>query len=452
MGAIAPREIALDVLMYLEKDEKALCHIILRQTLDKYDYLKKEDKAFIQILTEGTIERKLTLDYALNQFSKTDTQHMKPFIRSLLRMSTYQILYMDKVPDSAAIDEAVKSCKKHSFQNLSGFVNGVLRSLSAGKDTIKWPGRNNPQYLSVTYSVPQELCHKFSLWHGKKESEQMLKASLVKQVVLRVPKAHEAEFLTKNGTYVERHPYADHAYVLKQDVSLRDLTGFSEGLFTVQDISSILAVNAAGIQNGDTVMDCCAAPGGKSCYALELAGEGCVYSFDISENKLPLIEQGAVRLHLDVSRLKIGAMDASVFDPTFSERMDVVIADLPCSGLGVLSKKSDIKYHCTEDSMASLVTIQKAILDNVARYVKKGGTLLFSTCTVNPEENVKQFEAFLETHPAFRACDLSPYISEGLKASLTERDALSIKEGYLQLRQGIYQSDGFFISKCERVQ
>ena len=451
-NSISVRHISLEILLLLDREPERLSHLVLRQTMDKYDYLKEEDKALIKTLTEGTLERRLTLDYVIDLFSKTRTEKMKPMIRILLEQGAYQLLYMDRIPEHAVVNEAVKECKNSPYAGLSGFVNGVLRSIAGGKASIRYPKHGHPDYLSVTYSVPKPLADEILKWYGGKRAEAILKASFDKRLCLRVPEKSEAAFNELNKDFVTVHPYACHAYTLKEGCSLKDLKGFEEGLFTVQDVSSILAVSLAGIRAGDRILDCCSAPGGKSAYAASLAGDkGHVDARDISSEKLSLIEDNFRRMKIPASCYDIRQADAAQRDENLSGLYDVVLADLPCSGLGVLSKKTDIKYHVTEETMEELAALQGRILDTVCEYVKPGGILLFSTCTINPGENTKNRRVFLEKHPEFRAESLKEGLSSKLIEDLSEEELEAAERGELQLLGGIHRSDGFYISKFVRM-
>ncbi|MCR4706254.1 MAG: 16S rRNA (cytosine(967)-C(5))-methyltransferase RsmB [Lachnospiraceae bacterium] len=448
------RDIVLSGLLSLEKEE-IHSHIVIRGILEKYDYLPSAEKGFIKRVLEGTIEQQIRIDYVLDRFSKVPVKKMKPLIRMLLRMSVYQILFMDAIPDSAVCNEAVRLANAHHFGSLKGFVNGVLRSIVRGKDTIEYPDKKaNPiAYYSVLYSMPQRLVRMWTESYGPDRTEKILRSFLEeKPVSVRLSGSLSKDGqdavlkeLSDAGITVEESEILPNAFLLRKVEGLRSIDAFERGLFTVQDVSSMLAVLAAGIKEGDFVIDTCAAPGGKTFYAAELAGSaGRILSCDVSERKVVLLEETKERLHADTVTCRV--WDATVLDETLTETADVVIADVPCSGLGVIGKKQDIKYRIDPDDLKSLISLQRQILENVSRYVKKGGVLLFSTCTINREENEEAVSWLLDHFP-FHADDLTPYIPTGSGAWQSAIEAEDLRKGFLQLLPGIHGTDGFFIAR-----
>ena len=424
------REIVLDMLLTIERGEE-YSHKLIKAVLDKYDYLDVRDKAFMKRLTEGTIEKKLQLDYVIDQFSNTPVRKMKPLIRCLVRMSAYQILYMDSVPDSAVCNEAVKLAVKRKFQNLKGFVNGVLRSLSRGKEQIKWPDKEaNPvEWLKITYSMPQWLVELWIKEYGMECTERMLLGlEKVHPVSIRfqtrLDKTARLGYIAQMealGIKVTPSPYLEYAFLLEKVEGIASLPGYEEGAFTVQDVSSMLAVEAAGIKSTDFVLDICAAPGGKSLLAAEKAKK--VLARDVSFDKLALIEENAERMQ--AKNLSVMQWDATVTDEDLLGKADVVLMDVPCSGLGVMGKKRDIKYHVTLESLEEITKLQKAIVSASWQYVKPGGTLLYSTCTVRREENEEMLRWI---------CESFPFTMEESR----------------QLFPGVDDCDGFFYARLKR--
>jgi len=470
-GGVNMRELALETLFLISRDGKQ-SHLVIRDVLEKYAYLPARDKAFYMRLVEGTIEYRLRLDYIINYFSKTRTSKMKPVIREILRMGVYQIVYMDSVPDSAAVNESVRLAVKKSFSGLRGFVNGVLRSVSAKLFEVKYPvpEEDFPKYLEVAYSMPQYLSAKWIAEYGREKTEEIC-ASFLKERPLTVRFRNDgqarkaAEELPDDG---HEHPYRDEldstvtAEILKEltdnDVfaagaayvknawnlaGMRDPQGFEafrEGKIVVQDVSSQLAVRAAGIKAGDRVLDLCAAPGGKSLLAADLlCGRGEVVSRDLTPFKMELIRQNIERCHAELIRPE--CFDATVRDEESVEAFDVVIADVPCSGYGVIGRKPDIKYRADEENQRALVDLQRQILTNAAAYVKPGGTLLFSTCTIGKAENADTVDWLLRNFP-LTGVELAPLLPEELKD-----DA----EGcMLQLLPGVHPCDGFFFARFRK--
>lgn len=427
------REIVLDMLMEWEKGN-VFSHKLIRDVLGKYDYLTGQEKAFIKRLAEGTIERQIELDYVINQVSSVPVKKMKPLIRTLLRLSVYQIFYMDSVPDSAAVSEAVKLAGKRKFQNLKGFVNGVLRNVIKQKDGISYPDRETrwENALSVQYSMPEWLVKYWEESYGRERTEEILKGFLaVRPVTIRLALHMTAEerenwiaAVQRLGVTVQRKEKLPYALDLYGVEGVSSLPGFEEGLFAVQDISSMLAVEAADIKPGDFVLDICAAPGGKTMLAAEkvLPG-GRVQACDVSEQKTLQIEENVERMGL--SHVDIKVQDATLRDGEMEGRADVVLADVPCSGLGVIGKKQDIKYHASLEGMESLVKLQKEIIRNAVTYVKEGGTLLYSTCTIHKKENEEMVQWICQNYPF-------------------------AVESMVQLFPGEEGSDGFFFAKLKK--
>lgn len=398
------REIVLDMLLTIERGEE-YSHKLVKAVLDKYDYLDAREKAFMKRLTEGTIEKKLQLDYVIDQFSNTPVRKMKPLIRCLMRMSAYQILYMDSVPDSAVCNEAVKLSVKRKFQDLKGFVNGVLRNLARNKEQIKWPDKEeNPlEWLQITYSMPQWLVQLWIKEYGMECTERMLSGiEKVHPVSIRfqtrLDKTARLGYIAQMealGVRVNPSPYLEYAFLLEKVEGIASLPGYEEGAFTVQDVSSMLAVEAAGIRPTDFVLDICAAPGGKSLLAAEKAKK--VLARDVSFDKLTLIEENAARMRTD--NLAVMQWDATVTAEDLLGKADVVLMDVPCSGLGVMGKKRDIKYHVTPEGLEEIIALQKAIVSASWQYVRPGGILLYSTCTVRREENEEMCRWICEEFP-----------------------------------------------------
>ena len=436
------REIVLDMLMELSK-ENTYCHLLIRDVLQKYNYLEQRDKAFIKKIVEGTVERRLELDYVINLFSTTKVSKMKPLIREVLRMSVYQILYMEQVPDSAVCNEAVKLVQKRKFTNLKGFVNGVLRNIARNKEKMVYDD------ISIKYSMPMWLVERLTNAYGKDVAEKIMASFLEeKPVTIRRKESlseKEWEIITKemekSGVQVSKHPYLPYAYEIKKAEGLFSIEAFKKGCFTVQDVSSMLVAECADVKEAMTIFDLCAAPGGKSMHCAEkLNGTGRIYSFDVSENKTDYIQENIDRL--GYTNIETKVKDATVFDVSMIEGADIVLADVPCSGIGVIGKKCDIKYRINEDEIKNITELQKKIMDNAWQYVKKGGTLIYSTCTISREEN-EEMVKYLTANAPLKLESLNAYLPKELWSETTEK-------GYLQLLPGVHKCDGFFIARLKR--
>ena len=441
------RELILGILLEVNK-EGQYSHLVIRSTLEKYQYLEKQERAFITRVCEGTLEYKIRLDYILNQFSTVPAEKMKPVIRELLRSSVYQILYMDSVPDSAVCNEAVKLARKKGFYNLTGFVNGVLRKIAREYGSIRFPGKDQPEeYLSVIYSMPKWLVQRFLEQYGFEKTEKMLESFLKeKPTTIRireylVDKKAVLESLERQQVTVEKAPYIENAYYLKNYDYLPALEAFRMGTVQVQDVSSMLVGDIADPNEGDYVIDMCAAPGGKTlCIADKLKGTGRVDARDISRSKTDLIRENAIRQSF--LNVVVTEKDASQLDSDSLERADILIADVPCSGLGVMGRKTDIKYKMNPAKIQELAGLQRLILEQASTYVKPGGTLIYSTCTITNEENLDNVKWFTEHFP-YELESLEPYLCKELQSETTSK-------GYLQLLPGVHQCDGFFIARMKR--
>lgn len=454
------RLLALEILVDVEK-KSIFVKDALNRVLFQKQFLSKQDRAFISRLVEGVTEYQVQLDYVINQVSRTPVNKCKPLIRCLLRMSVYQILFMDSVPMQAACDEAVKLAKKKGFRNLTGFVNGVLRNVVRQKDEISFPTKedNFPLYLSVTYSMPLWIVNQMISWYGEDITQRVMQAFLEEDDLTirinynRIEKKELIAKLEEKNIQVSEGYYLEEALHLKNINYVGRIPGFQRGEFFVQDESSMLVYHLANPAkefedrasfNGAKslkVLDLCAAPGGKTTHFAQLLGEKVlVEARDLSQKKVDMIEENIERLQL--SNVDTVVWDALIPDYSKKEWADIVIADLPCSGLGILSKKNDIKYHISEEQLLELTNLQKTILTNAASYVKPGGLLLYSTCTINPEENRKNAEWFLE-HFDFEGEDIRDAIPEALKENMQDRYSL-------QLLPGIVKCDGFFIAKFRK--
>jgi len=434
------RETAFQII-YKVLEEGEYSHLVIADALKLEADADKRDRAFVTRISEGTLEHLLTLDYVTDRVSKTPVKKMKPVIRTILRMSVYQLMYMDSVPDSAVCNEAVKLAKAKGFHGLSGFVNGVLRSVArmngAWKEESFYPDKKKHpvQYFCVRYSMPEWLCEYFLKEYGEEVTEKILEGSqrnpktTIRCNQSRISAEELEQRLRGYGYEVEKGVYAKGARYLSGYDTLEKIPEFSEGLFQVQDESSMLVAELAGLKAGDLVLDVCSAPGGKALHAANLLNElggGQVVARDVSRKKTALIEENAKRLSAD--NISVQVFDATVLDERMVEKADVVIADLPCSGLGVLGKKPDIRYRIREEDLNSLVTLQRDILSTVWQYVKPGGTLMYSTCTLNKAENEENVMWFTDSFP---------FVLEN------EADMVTIFPDEL--------FDGFFIAKLKRT-
>ena len=446
--AYSERELAVQIVMeILEKSGKS--HIILQNTLEKYQYLQKRERSFITRVSMGTIERLIEMDAIINQFSKIKVKKMKPSIRTILRCSVYQLIYMDSVPDSAVCNEAVKLTVKNKLPGLKGFVNGVLRNIARNRESIVYPKKSESvDYLSVTYSMPKWIVQMWLNAYKEEKIKSILKGfQAEKPLTVRcntafVSPEHFMQIMKEEGVISKAHSYLEYAFEIEGYDYLKGLKSFREGIFFVQDSSSMLVAEIAGVQKKDYIIDVCAAPGGKSLHLSEKGGEDIIIEArDLTEYKLEFIRENIERLNK--KNIKVVQQDARECDVQAKEKADIVIADLPCSGLGVLGKKPDLRYRISKEQIEELVALQREILTSVHSYVKKEGTLIYSTCTISKEENEGNVEWFLKQFPEF---ELEAF-TEQLPQQLREEEA---GKGYLQLLPGIHNCDGFFIAKFKK--
>ncbi len=407
------------------------------------DGLSGADAALCSRIVYGVLQNSLLLDFYIGAYCSQKPDHLQPPLLDILRIGAYQILYLDKVPDSAAVNEAVEMAKIVKRGQAAGLVNAVLRKISQNKNNLPAiPDRDTEKYLSVRYSHPKWLVKRLLPLLDREETEAFLSANndvapLTAQVnpLRTTPESLLAE-LTESGISAKPHSWVPGCLELSGTGDLTALPAFREGKFLVQDPAARLVSLIAGIKPGDHVLDVCAAPGGKSfSAAFAMEGQGQIISCDLHENKLKRIREGAERLQLHCVATETA--DGRVFRPQWENAFDVVLVDAPCSGLGIIRKKPDTRYKKADD-LFTLPMIQSAILDNAARYVRPGGTLVYSTCTILPEENQQVADGFLADHPDFY---MTPF---------TLPEPAGETEGQLTLWPQRHDTDGFYICRMTR--
>ncbi len=435
MGA---RETALNVLLACRK-EGGWSNGVLK-TYTARDRLDGRDSALAARLCYGVIQNRNCLDFYLQQLLKGRLKDLHPALRDILHLGLYQLYFMDKIPESAAVNEAVELAKKYcrKQQNAAGLVNGVLRNAVRNAGTLK-----EPVSWEDKYSHPGDLINLLKSYVGKERIEPMLRANnsvapmTVQTNTMKLTTEQLQETLQQEGVTAEMHPWLADCLILSGTGNLEQLTSFREGLFYVQDAAARLSVLCAQLTPGQRVLDCCAAPGGKSFAAMiAMQGQGSVISCDIHPHKIELLQKGAARLGFE--NITATEQDATAFVPQWEQAFDTVIADVPCSGLGIIRKKPDIRYKDLS-VVTELPPLQKEIIHNAARYVKPGGLLLYSTCTLVQAENEDVVAEFLHTHPDFTTEPLP------LPAAFPKNES-----GMLALVPGEYDTDGFFICRLRR--
>lgn len=440
MASVNERELVMEILLMVTRDGE-YSHIALRNVLSNYQFLDKKSRAFITRVTEGTLEHLIEIDYIINQFSKVKVNKMKPVICTIIRSAVYQLKYMDSVPNSAVCNEAVKLAVKKGFGSLRGFVNGVLRNISRNLDAIVYPEPSDKvQWLSVTYSMPEWIIRQWLTVYTEDIVEAMLKDFLEEKptsIRCNLHKASKEELIASleaEQVRVKQNEELPYALMISGYDYLGALESFENGWFQVQDVSSMMVSEWAKPKAGDYIIDVCAAPGGKALHLADKLSEeekafegaaGHVEARDLTSYKVGLIEENILRTNaVNISAV---CQDATILDQAAVGKADIVIADLPCSGLGVLGKKTDLKYKMTPETQTELAALQRQILSVVWQYVKPGGKLLYSTCTVHKEENEGNAAWFASAYPQFKL--------------VKEQQMLPGRDG----------TDGFYIALFERI-
>lgn len=429
------RQVVLELLLKMQENG-AYSNIVLDNTFSR-ERLSNRDRAFAAMLFYGVIERRMTLDYIIRQYSSTEFDDIDVDVVQILRMGIYQLLYT-AVPESAAVNEAVNLAS----QNRKGFVNGILRNFIREEKKIDYKDLTGVAKMSIEYSCPKWLIKKWIEMFGEETAVEILKDSFgrpplfVKVNTIKTTADQLIAALAKEKIEAKRNPLLDDCLELGRIHQIEASQAFCKGLFHVQDISSQLCCRIAKPIFNETVVDVCAAPGGKTFSMAEMmANRGKIYSYDLYDGKVSMINQGAERLGLTI--IKADVQDATVYNPNIP-MADKVLCDAVCSGLGVIRRKPEIKYKEMKN-LEQLPIIQKHIMQTASRYVKPGGTLIYSTCTLNTEENEKVVEAFLAENRSF-APVVVPIGVNGVKESCMRTFLPSLTGG-----------DGFFAATLRRV-
>lgn len=435
------RDTAVDILLKIEKD-KAYSSFSVAQTLKNAFVEDSRELSLAVSLVYGVLEHKITLDYNLSLYLTSPLRKLRPDVLAVLRTGALQILYMDKIPVSAAVNESVKLVKKKGCSFASGMVNAVLRKVSA--NGLCLPDENDKtKYLSVKYSFPEELVKHYTLQYGEDKAEQIMSASagrrpiFVRVNTLKTNTEALNEILNNEGIRSEICLEIENCLIVTDTGDITKLSAFREGLFHVQDLSSQLCCKLLGAKPYDTVVDCCAAPGGKTFTSVQYTGDtGSFYSADIHPHKIDLIENGAQRL--GIKSVKAVCCDAKKLNAHI-HNADKVLCDVPCSGLGVVGRKPEIRYKALSE-FVGLPREQYDILNSCSEMVREGGTLVYSTCTLNRHENDEVCDRFLSEHKDFVLCGDEEY------------KALCPDGKYITVFPTENGGDGFFIAKFYRGQ
>ncbi len=408
--------------------------------------LSARDAALATALTGGVLQNRAMCDFYLAQFSSIRLKKVQPRILDILRLAVYQMVWLDRIPNAAAVNESVALARTlcHADKRTAGYVNGVLRALARSIDKLPQPDcATKAEYYSLRYSHPQWLTELYLEQFGLKQTRRLLEAdnapapTVLRVNTLRAQVQQVQDELAAQGIRVAPHSCIPNCLTASGTGNIEKLPAFAEGRVTVQDGASQMSVYALDPQPDDRVLDCCAAPGGKSFFIAErMQNTGTVVSCDVYGHKLEKIQEGAERLGL--MNIQAELQDASQFRPEWEGKFDRVLCDVPCSGMGIIRKKPEIRYK-DEQELRGLPEIQRAILDNACRYVRPGGILVYSTCTLLRRENEEIVDWFVQTHPMFEKTAFSiPVCDEEVEGSVT-------------LLPHIHDTDGFFVAKFRKM-
>ncbi|MCR2804918.1 16S rRNA (cytosine(967)-C(5))-methyltransferase RsmB [Paenibacillus soyae] len=451
----SPREVALDILVKVAKSG-AYSNIQLNRSLQDSG-MSRADAALATELVYGTIGRQATLDYWLGKFVAKGLGKLETWVHQLLRLSAYQLLFLDRIPVHAAVNEAVTIAKRRGHAGISGMVNGVLRSIDRGRAELvpeKIEASTPSATLALRHSYPEWLVDRWLDTYGPETTEAILASgnehphASIRANTMFGSRDELVLELRESGIEASPSKVAPSGIVVNGGGNMADTDGFRQGRWSLQDESSMLVAEVVAPKAGMKVLDCCAAPGGKSAHMAELMeGKGKVWANDLHAHKRELIVTQTERLKLRNVEAITG--DAAALSGRFAEgSIDAVLLDAPCSGFGVIRRKPEIKWNKTEGDIADIAGLQKQLLNEVSKLVRPGGTLVYSTCTIEKEENERQIAAFLAENPEF---ELDPNWPEAITARLRQ-DGLIGNDfaGELQLLPQHYGSDGFYIARMKR--
>ncbi|QIB28125.1 16S rRNA (cytosine(967)-C(5))-methyltransferase RsmB [Caloranaerobacter azorensis] len=441
------REIALKILYEVDV-KKAYSSISINRNLRLN--VNELDELFIRELVYGVLENLIFIDWIIKRYSKVRFSKISPIVKEILRLGIYQIIFMDRVPDSAACNESVKLAKKYSHKGTVGFVNGILRTISRNKNNIEIPDKKLMpiKYLSIKYSYPEWMIERWINEFGFEFTEKLCIANNKKPKLnirvntLKISRDNLIRKFSDMGLKVYETRYADDGIVVENPIKITDTDEFKKGYFQIQDESSMLVGQILNPKEGSLILDVCSAPGGKTTHiAQKMNNKGKIIARDIHEHKLKLIEQNAQRLGIDIIETEV--FDALVLDDDLVEKIDYCVVDVPCSGFGLIRRKPEIKYNKSLEDIKEISQIQYNILRNSSRYLKQNGILVYSTCTIEREENIKLINRFLSENPMYKFVPIEEVNCDDMK--------INGRDGYIELFPNIHGTDGFFIAKLIKI-
>jgi 16S rRNA (cytosine967-C5)-methyltransferase len=450
MSKVTPRELAIRILGRVE-EEASYANLLMQKSLHELADIR--DRQLTTLLVNGTLKNRLTLDYALRRHLRKPMSELPHEVRWILRTSAFQILYLSKIPPEVAVNEGVELTKRRQGKYTS-LVNGVLRRVLESGWEITWPSREKEplRYLSIRYSHPEWMVKRWLKRYGLQGTEALCQSNnepspvWIRTNTLKITREKLRDQLVKEGVTVYLGERVPESLRIEDFGSVEKLSSFQEGLFTIQDESSQLIAHVLNPKPGEYVLDACSAPGGKTTHlAQKMENQGEILAFDIHPHKLELIEELAGRLGITVIKPRLG--DARELPGVLNVSRHKVLVDAPCSGLGVIGRRADMRWNKKEEEIKALPELQSAILERAAECVVPGGELVYSTCTIEPEENFEVVKAFRAKHPEFVPVSLV----EELPFSLTdEQDLHQAMKGILQILPHKHSMDGFFLAKFRR--
>ncbi|MCF6095840.1 16S rRNA (cytosine(967)-C(5))-methyltransferase RsmB [Thermovorax subterraneus] len=444
----SPRAIAVKILTEVEKGSYS--NLALNRHLTPE--IEEEDRALITELVYGVVKYRVRLDYVLSKFSKAKISSIHPVVLNSLRVGLYQILFLDKIPDYAAVNESVDVAKSFG-KRAAGFVNGILRNVIRNKDGIDYPepAKEPVRYLSIYYSFPEWMVRRWIELFGFDFTESLLSAFNEKPKLcvrvneLKIKKDDLKSLLNKEGVKLSSGLFLEEALYIEDGPPLTRLESFKSGYFQPQDESSMLVARVLGAKGGEKVLDVAAAPGGKTTHIAQLMkNTGRIHAWDLHPHRIELLKETCRRLGVTIVHPEV--RDAKIPDTKSFEQFDKVLVDAPCSGLGVIRRKPDIKWTKKPEDVINLKREQFELLSASSKYVKPGGAIVYSTCSIEPEENEKVIEKFLQENRDFEPDDIRPFLPKALSGELKE------PYGYIQIYPNVHGMDGFFIARLVRRQ
>lgn len=440
------REITMEILVDVNKNG-AYSNKSIEKHLNKS--ISSQDENLIRELVYGVLENKIYIDYVLSKASKIKVKKIHFQIIEILRSAIYQIIFMDKIPDSAAVNEAVNLAKKFGHKGTIGFVNGVLRSIVRDKDEFsKVDIKEKSKYISTKYSHQEYMVNRWIKNFGEDFTEDLCRSNNTRPLLnirvntLKTTREELLILLEAKDYNVLKTKYANDGLIITNPFRITENEEFKKGFFTIQDESSMLVGQITNPKKGSLILDMCAAPGGKSTHLAQLMNnKGKILSRDIFEHKIDLIKENTRRL--GISNIEVQLYDALELDESLINKVDYCLIDAPCSGLGLIRRKPEIKINRSEKDIMDLINLQKQLINIGKEYVKSGGILIYSTCTIEPEENILLINEFLEDNKDFKLVSIEDEFHY-------KEDLSTLDSGYIQLFPNIHNTDGFFIAKMKR--